>query len=128
MTTAVSTRRSAGILLGLLFLLTASVSFAEAPGRGRPAAAETRLAFTFAGGVAAAGDLFTVEVPATITWDAPSGQAFNARRYTVTLDEDFTLGEGIQRGMSSGANTHLNFGRFEGALARFNQFVDEAIA
>ncbi len=46
----------------------------------------------------------------------------------TTLDEDFVLGEGIQRGLLSGANPHLNFGRFEGALTRFNQFVDEAIA
>ena len=46
----------------------------------------------------------------------------------TTLDEDFVLGEGIQRGLTSGANPHLNFGRFEGALTKFNQFVDEAIA
>ena len=46
----------------------------------------------------------------------------------TTLDEDFALGEGIQKGIGSGANTHLNFGRYEGALARFNRFVDEAIA
>jgi len=26
------------------------------------------------------------------------------------------------------APAHLNFGRFEGALVRFNRFVDEAIA
>ena len=44
-----------------------------------------------------------------------------------TLDEDFSLGEGIQKGMSSGANSHLNFGRFEGALARFNASVEAAI-
>ena len=47
---------------------------------------------------------------------------------STTLEEDFSLGESIQAGMSTGANNHLNFGRFEGALARFNQFVDEAIA
>lgn len=46
---------------------------------------------------------------------------------SVTLDEDFVLGESIQRGLRSKANTHLNFGHFEGALARFNRFVDEAI-
>jgi phenylpropionate dioxygenase-like ring-hydroxylating dioxygenase large terminal subunit len=44
-----------------------------------------------------------------------------------TLDEDFALGESIQQGLASGANEHLNFGRFEGALARFNRFVDEAL-
>lgn len=46
----------------------------------------------------------------------------------MTLDEDFDLGESIQQGLSCGANTHLNFGRFEGALAKFNDFVEEAIA
>lgn len=45
----------------------------------------------------------------------------------MTLNEDFDLGESIQKGLASGANTHLNFGRFEGALTEFNQFVAEAI-
>lgn len=45
----------------------------------------------------------------------------------VTLDEDFALGEGIQTGLSSGANTALNFGRFEGALTAFNKAVDDMI-
>jgi phenylpropionate dioxygenase-like ring-hydroxylating dioxygenase large terminal subunit len=47
---------------------------------------------------------------------------------TTTLDEDFDLGEGIQQGLESGANEHLNFGRFEGALTKFNDFVDAAIS
>lgn len=41
----------------------------------------------------------------------------------ATLDEDFGLGEGIQAGLASGANDHLLFGRFEGALDRFNRTV-----
>ena len=45
-----------------------------------------------------------------------------------TLKEDFAIGEGIQRGLQSGANEHLNYGRFEGALDRFNRSVDAAIA
>ena len=45
-----------------------------------------------------------------------------------TLNEDFALGEGIQEGLASGANEHLNFGRYEGALAKFNQIVDAALA
>ena len=45
-----------------------------------------------------------------------------------TLSEDFAIGEGIQRGLQSGANAHLNYGRFEGALDKFNQSVDAAIA
>ncbi len=45
-----------------------------------------------------------------------------------TLSEDFAIGAGIQRGLQSGANTHLNYGRFEGALDKFNRSVDAAIA
>ena len=47
---------------------------------------------------------------------------------SVTLEEDFVLAEGIQRGLASGANAQLNFGRFEGALARFKNSVEEALA
>ncbi len=48
--------------------------------------------------------------------------------FTVaTLDEDFDLGEGIQRTLSTGANEHLRFGRFEGALAHFNAEVSVRI-
>ncbi|MEL6447725.1 MAG: SRPBCC family protein [Pseudomonadota bacterium] len=42
----------------------------------------------------------------------------------TTLNEDFEIGEGIQAGLASGANTHLTFGRFEGALEVFNAAVD----
>ena len=45
-----------------------------------------------------------------------------------TLKEDFAIGEGIQQGFSTGANTHLNFGRFEGALDQFNQAIDRQVA
>tara|TARA_R110002110_G_scaffold333755_2_gene544664 strand:- start:240378 stop:241520 length:1143 start_codon:yes stop_codon:yes gene_type:complete len=45
-----------------------------------------------------------------------------------TLIEDFDLAEGIQSGLLSGAKQHLNFGRFEGALAAFNQSVDKQLA
>lgn len=45
----------------------------------------------------------------------------------TTLDEDFSLGEGIQKNLDSGVNQHLNFGRFEGALARFNASVERAL-
>ncbi|KZK98723.1 MULTISPECIES: SRPBCC family protein [unclassified Pseudovibrio] len=46
---------------------------------------------------------------------------------STTLIEDFELGEEIQQGFASGANTHLTFGRFEGALDRFNQVLEEAM-
>ena len=42
----------------------------------------------------------------------------------VTLSEDFDIGESIQSGLESGANEHLTFGRFEGALAEFNRCVE----
>lgn len=54
--------------------------------------------------------------------------ARNHKITRVTLDEDFALGEGIQAGLSSGANTELMFGRFEGALAAFNKIVADTIA
>ncbi|MDJ0652571.1 MAG: SRPBCC family protein [Xanthomonadales bacterium] len=65
------------------------------------------------------------------TANLPERQDYWRKHHALTLrtlDEDFSLGESIQQGLSSGANSRLNFGRFEGALARFNQFVDEAIA
>ena len=46
----------------------------------------------------------------------------------TTLEEDFELGEQIQAGMALGVNEQLTFGRFEGALHKFNQTVDAALA
>ena len=45
----------------------------------------------------------------------------------ATLNEDFDIGEGIQRALATGANDTLRFGRFEGALARFNAEVDACL-
>lgn len=45
-----------------------------------------------------------------------------------TLAEDFEIGESIQEGLASGANTELQFGRYEGALHRFNEQVDRLTA
>jgi len=45
----------------------------------------------------------------------------------ATLKEDFDIGASIQSGLSSGANSQLTFGRFEGALAKFNALVDSKI-
>ncbi len=44
-----------------------------------------------------------------------------------TLAEDFAIGESIQGGLSAGANEELRFGRFEGALDRFNRTVEREI-
>lgn len=43
---------------------------------------------------------------------------------TATLEEDFAIGESAQSTLSSGANTHMLFGRFEGALDAFNKTVE----
>lgn len=40
-----------------------------------------------------------------------------------TLEEDIGIGESIHAGLASGANDHFLFGRFEGALDRFNRTV-----
>lgn len=41
-----------------------------------------------------------------------------------TLDEDFEIAEQIQRGMSTGANEHFRFARFEGALTEWHRQLD----
>ncbi|MEL6980416.1 MAG: SRPBCC family protein [Pseudomonadota bacterium] len=46
----------------------------------------------------------------------------------VTLFEDFELGEEIQAGFASRGNPSHLFGRFEGALTRFNLAVEEMLA
>ena len=42
--------------------------------------------------------------------------------------EDRDVAEGIQRGLKSGANEFLEFGRFEQALAHFHRSLDAALA
>ena len=44
------------------------------------------------------------------------------------LDEDFLLGESIQRSMNSGAMSHIQYGRNEWALRRFNDLIDQALS
>ena len=55
-------------------------------------------------------------------WDAN-----NAILYGAT-DEDFALGESIQRGLSSGANEELVFGAFEHALTHFHAAIERHLA
>lgn len=53
-----------------------------------------------------------------------------ARNHAITLEtltEDFDIAAGIQSGLDSGANSHLTFGRFEGALAAFNRRVERCL-
>ena len=71
--------------------------------------------------------LSTIVPKEACTSDRQSYWRKNHELTMATLNEDFDLAEGIQAGIKSGANPHLNFGRFEGALAEFNRCVDEAI-
>lgn len=48
----------------------------------------------------------------------------NVALYRAALGEDYTQMESIQSGLSSGALAALTFGRYEFALARFNQQLD----
>jgi len=52
----------------------------------------------------------------------------NMRITVATLDEDFLIGEGIQRGLASGANGELLFGRSESLLTSFNEWVERYLA
>ena len=63
--------------------------------------------------------------------DTPEMQAHwdKNQKITVTaLMEDFELGEEIQSGFASRGNPSHIFGRFEGALNRFNLSVEEMLA
>jgi phenylpropionate dioxygenase-like ring-hydroxylating dioxygenase large terminal subunit len=62
------------------------------------------------------------ELPATdkarAYWDANNAILYNA------IDEDFAMGESIQRGLAAGANRELVFGAFEHALAHFHRQIE----
>lgn len=45
----------------------------------------------------------------------------------TAIAEDIVMGESIQRGLASGANTHMNFGRYEQSLAWFHESVEDAL-
>jgi hypothetical protein len=66
--------------------------------------------------------LYTPE-PATIK----SERAEWDRRLALLLgtvdDEDFPVGEGIQRGFATGAQAHVTFGRHEPALTHFHRAI-----
>ncbi len=68
-------------------------------------------------------------VPSSENTDARAGYWRKNHDFTVeVLSEDFAIGEGIQRGVGSGANTHFNIGRYEGALQQFNRSVESRIS
>ena len=43
------------------------------------------------------------------------------------VEQDFAVGEGIQRGFESGAIRHVNYGRYENALDHFHRAIREAL-
>ncbi|RIJ29503.1 aromatic ring-hydroxylating oxygenase subunit alpha [Henriciella algicola] len=59
--------------------------------------------------------------------DRPDHWKRNHAITRATLDEDFEIGESIQASIASGANDHMLFGRFEGALDAFNKVVDRQL-
>ena len=46
----------------------------------------------------------------------------------VVFDEDFAIGEGIQKGFESGANEHFTFGTYECGLHFGQKAIDDALA
>lgn len=45
----------------------------------------------------------------------------------TVFDEDFAIGEGIQRGFATGVNTHFTFGQFEAGLHLAQRALDDAL-
>lgn len=72
--------------------------------------------------------LSTLAPASEITEDKAEHWARNHAITMTTLGEDFAMGVSVQKGFSSGANSNLTFGRFEGALDRFNREVETVLA
>ncbi|CAA0080213.1 2-aminobenzenesulfonate 2,3-dioxygenase subunit alpha [Zhongshania aliphaticivorans] len=71
-------------------------------------------------------DQSEVRIVTLMPTDSKQSHAYwdkNHQLTVTTLNEDFDIGESIQSGLLSGANETLLFGRFEGALHRFNESV-----
>ncbi|HVA69601.1 MAG TPA: aromatic ring-hydroxylating dioxygenase subunit alpha [Candidatus Binataceae bacterium] len=47
---------------------------------------------------------------------------------TGVVEQDFTVGEGIQRNFEAGVIRHVNYGRYENALEHFHSQIREALA
>jgi len=54
-------------------------------------------------------------------WDA------NIEMLWAAAEEDFMIGESLQKGLRSGANTFMNFGRYEKSLDFFHSTIEEAV-
>jgi len=85
-------------------------------------------AFTVGGGLGASGDLFQVKGAVTGDWTAPiDGEVFQARRFSVTLDENVLVGFGFSRRVTRLGWLRLDFSWTEleaTALANDSQFVE----
>ena len=69
--------------------------------------------------------MLIAEEPAT-----EKAERYFAKNYDLirqVFDEDFTIGEGIQRGLESGANAEFLFGKFECGLQFGQQSIDAAL-
>ena len=81
-----------------------------------------------------AADLTAMRLATLVPGESPDDDAARAhwaRNHAITratLMEDFVLAEEIQSGFASRGNPSHLFGRFEGALNRFNLAVEELIA
>lgn len=66
------------------------------------------------------------EAPATdkakAHWDA------NLKLFIDAIEEDYAMAESIQRGLDTGGNSHLTFGRYEHQVLTFHDTVDRALA
>jgi phenylpropionate dioxygenase-like ring-hydroxylating dioxygenase large terminal subunit len=52
----------------------------------------------------------------------------NLKIFIDAIEEDFDMAESMQKGMASGANTHLSIARFEHQILRFHAALDEELA
>lgn len=53
--------------------------------------------------------------------------AKNYELIRIVFNEDFVIGEGIQKGLNSGANAHFTFGKYECGLHFGQKAIDEAL-
>jgi phenylpropionate dioxygenase-like ring-hydroxylating dioxygenase large terminal subunit len=71
---------------------------------------------------------FTLVPEAPVTDKARAYWDANNAILNGAVDEDFVMGESIQAGLASGANTEVVFGAFEHALAHFHRQVEQLAA
>ena len=60
-------------------------------------------------------------------WTAHWEKTFQLIEQTVFQQEDIATAVAIQRGLSSGANTHFHLGRLEHEVLRFHRNIDDAL-